>query len=110
MNQKLLIFVMIGFLLIPLSNAYSTKISCSDNIDVNEYPICNYVDEWNESEEFNEKVLAEMTKRVNEINDEPELAYQVYEQSVDLVNQLYPGLQEKGEETKDRIYEMIRNS
>ncbi len=101
---------MIGFLLIPLSNAYSTKISCSDNIDVSEYPICNYVDEWNESEEFNEKVLAEMTKRVNEINDEPELVYQVYEQSVNIVNQLYPGLQEKCEEIKDRIYEMIRNS
>jgi len=111
MNYKLLLLILaMGFVLFPFSNSYAAKISCAADIDLDKYPICNYVTEWNESEEFNEKLLAELAIHVEQINDNPDEFSQIYQAVVDKINRDYPGLQEKCQKIKDQIYEWIQNT
>ena len=98
------------FVMFPLGDAYSTKISCAEDVDLQEYPICKYVSEWNESEEFEEKLLVELTNRVDEINSNPELYLQIYLEALNKVNQENPGLEEKCEKLKDWIFDQLRSN
>jgi len=112
MNYKLLllIFATVGFVLFSVSSnhdAYAFKISCAAYIDVQEYPICNHVTDWNESEEFNDKVLTELANDVEEIKNNPGKASQIHQQVIDKVSKDNPGLQEKCKLIKDWIYELI---
>ena len=84
------------------------KISCSDDVDFDEFPLCNYVSEWNESEAFDEKVLEELTIRADEINENPEIFSQIYQETLNKVNQDNPGLEEKSQKLRDWIFEQIK--
>ena len=111
--MKILIgaLVLLGaIMLFPISDVYSTKISCAEDIDLQKYPICNYVTEWNESQEFDEKVLAELTKKVNEINNNTHDIHIFIQEAIDQVNLDYPGLQEKCQKIQDKIYELLKIS
>ena len=110
MNYKLLLLVLGACMLFPIGDVYSAKISCAENIDLEEYPICNYVTEWNESQEFDEKVLLELTKKVNEINDNPKDIRIFVQEAIDQVNLVYPGLEEKCQEIQDKIFELLKIS
>ena len=97
------------FVMFPLGDAYSAKFSCADNIDLQEYPFCKYESEWNESEKFDDYVNDELVKRVDEINENPDLIKQIYREIKDQINRDYPGLEEECEKIKDWIYEQVKN-
>ncbi len=97
------------FVAFSLNDAYSMKISCADNVDLEEFPICNYISEWNESEKFDEKVLAELTIRADEINENPELFSQIYQETLNKVNRDNSGLEEKSQKLRELIYNQIKN-
>jgi len=84
------------------------KINCADYINFDEYPICNYVTEWNESEKFNELMLTELTLRADEINENPELVSQIYQEAREKVNNENVGLLEWCVNLRDWVYEQIR--
>jgi len=109
MNYKILMLALaVTLIALPFSgSAHAMKISCADDIDLEKFPICNYVTQWNESKKFDEKVLAELTLRVIEINADPESFPQIYQETLDKVNRENPGLQEKSQELKDWLYGII---
>lgn len=90
-----------------VSNVYSEKIRCAEDIDLQKYPICKYESEWNESEEFNELVVVELTKQEKRINDNPDEFFEIYQKIIDQVNVDNPGLLEKCQEIKDWIFGQI---
>lgn len=109
MNNKIIMMALaVTLIALPLSgSAHAMKISCADNIDLEKFPICNYVTEWNESKKFDEKVLAELTLRVIEINADPESFPQIYQETLDKVNLENPGLQEKSQKLKDWLHDIV---
>jgi|APSaa5957512535_1039671.scaffolds.fasta_scaffold20407_1 hypothetical protein len=110
MTSKTIIagLVALAFVAFPLNDAYSMKASCAEDIDIQEYPICKYISEWNESEEFGDKVYAELVNRADEINANPGTSSQIHQEIRDKINQENPGLEEKCQKLKDWIYEQIR--
>ncbi len=101
-----LVLVLVMF---PLGDAYSAKIHCADDVDLEKYPSCKYVTEWNESEKFNEYVVDELANRADEINENPHLFSQIYQETIDKINRENPGLEEEGQKIKDWIREQIKN-
>ncbi len=109
LNYKLFVLALtVLFMAFQSTDAYSLRINCDDGMDVQEYPICEYVSEWNESEEFNEKVFAELALRADEINEDPRSASQIYQETLNKVNRDNPGLQEKCQKLKDWVYAQIQ--
>ena len=51
----------IGLSLVPGVSA--EKIFCNENISLEDFPICKYQSEWNESEKFNEKLIEALGER-----------------------------------------------
>ncbi len=87
-------------------NAYAMKFSCADDIDLQEYPICKYVKEWNASEEYEDKVLEELATHVGHLD-----ASNVAEHYIEVrekVEQENPGLKEKCEELREWVLEQVR--
>jgi len=37
---------LLAFMLFPVDDAYSFKIHCAEDIDLEEYPLCQYETEW----------------------------------------------------------------
>ena len=108
-RNTIIIFAFAAILIgMPLATVDAMKIRCAENTDLDEFPICRYVTEWNESEEFDRKVLAELSLKVNEINEDPESYPQIYQETIKKVNQENPGLQEKCEKLRAWISEQIR--
>jgi len=104
-----LLTLAMAFIMFPLGDAYSAKIHCADDVDLQKYPSCKYVSEWNESEKFNEYVVDELANRADEINENPHLFNQIYQETIDKINRDNPGLEEKCQKIKDWIREQIKN-
>ncbi len=98
---------LLAFILFPINDAYSFKIHCADNIDLTEYPLCNYEEQWNESEKFNELVVDELKIRSNNMNNEPENFDKIYSDVLNYVNRENPGLYEQGIQIKNWINEQL---
>ena len=94
---------LIAFMMFPVDDAYSFKIHCADNIDLEEYPLCNYEEQWNESEKFNELVVDELKNRTNDMNNEPKNFDKIYSDVLNKVDRENRGLYEKGIEIKNWI-------
>jgi len=80
------------------------------------YPVCEFVDKWNESERFNELVIQIVTEKADEINrnamtqdNEQNTAdlFKIFADARDQVKAENPGLFEKGEAIKAEIYAAI---
>lgn len=113
---SILLVMVIGIGLVPAVSA--EKIHCSDGINLEEFPICEYQSEWNMSEKFNEKLIEALGERQAEINKESEddkqqeINYldrylEVYREVYNTVDQENPGLQEQGEKLKEWIYKQL---
>ncbi len=87
-------------------NAYAMKFSCADDIDLQEYPFCKYVKEWNASEEYEDKVLEELATHVGHLNAENIAEH--YIEVREKVEQENPGLKEKCEELREWVLEQVR--
>ena len=98
---------LLAFILFPINDAYSFKIHSADNIDLTEYPLCNYEEQWNESERFNELVVDELKIRTNDMNNEPENFDKIYSDVLNYVNRENPGLYEQGIQIKNWINEQL---
>lgn len=98
---------LIAFVLFPASDSYSFKINCVSDVDFDKFPICEYEDLWNQSEQFNELMTNELSNRANEINADPESFQKIYSDSFTKVNQENPGLYDEGQEIKNWIYEQL---
>lgn len=108
-RNTIIVFAFVVMLMtMQLATAEAMKISCAEDTDLDEFPICRYVTEWNESEEFDEKVLAELSLRVDEINADPESYPQIHQETINKVNSENPGLQEKCQKLRAWIYDQIR--
>ena len=118
-------------------SADASYINCPDGVDLTKYPICNYVDQWNESEEFAFLVNERFNKSVQEFYQSEEFAtmtsvnndvsakesdtqshtdrqvwYKIQEIHDIAENQIrneHPGLEEKGLQMKMDIYEALGN-
>lgn len=124
LNYKLFILILsVAFVAFPLSNnAYATKIDCADDVDLEKYPFCNYVDEWNEAQEWNEKVYDEMVIKAKDIQcaghdeahegehslDCSNSLESILQEITDKVNQDNPGLKEKCEALMKWVYEQVK--
>ena len=95
------------FILFPIDDAYSFKIHCVPEIDLEEFPICEYEDLWNQSERFNELVVDELANRANDINSDPSSFQKIHSDSIDKVNQENPGLYDEGVQIKNWISEQL---
>ena len=87
-------------------NAYAMKFECAADIDLQEYPFCKYVKEWNASEEYEDKVLEELATHVGHLD-----AGNVAEHYIEVrekVEQENPGLKEKCEELREWVLEQVR--
>lgn len=100
---------LIAFVIFPVTDSYSFKIDCVSGVDFEEFPICEYEDLWNQSEQFNELLVDELSNRANEINTDPELFQKIYSDSFNKINRENPGLYDEGEEIKKWIYEQLVN-
>jgi hypothetical protein len=98
---------LLAFILFPINDAYSFKIHCADDIDLIEYPLCNYEEQWNESEKFNELVVDELKTRTNDMNNEPKSFDKIYSDVLNKVNRENPGLYEQGIQIKNWINEQL---
>jgi len=98
---------LLAFIIFPVDDAYSFKIHCADNIDLEEYPLCNYEQQWNESEKFNELVVDELKIRTNDVNADYENFDKIYSDILNKINGENPGLYEKGLEIKDWISKQL---
>ena len=87
-------------------NANAMKIECADDIDLQVYTICNYVQEWNDSELYEDKVLEELATHVGHLNSEN--TAQHYKEVREKVEQENPGLKEKSEELREWVLEQVR--
>ncbi len=87
-------------------NAYAMKFECAADIDLQEYPFCKYVKEWNASEEYEDKVLEELATHVGHLNAENIAQY--YKEVREKVEQENPGLKEKCEELREWVLEQVR--
>ncbi len=109
-NKVIILSFMILALVVFLStnddDAYAMKISCADDINLQEFLICKYVKEWNESEEYEEKVLEEIATHVGELNSKNISQY--YKIVREKVEQENPGLKEKCEELRKWVLEQVR--
>ena len=106
-SLSLLSLFLIAFMMFPIGDAYSFKIHCADDIDLEEYPLCQYETEWNESEKFNELVVNGLKERSDEINADPSSFDKIYSEIQTQVDRDNPGLYEKGIEIKNWIYEQL---
>jgi len=97
----------IALLLFPADDVYSFTIDCSPDVDIEKFPICEYEDLWNQSEQFNELLVDELGNRANDINSDPENFQNIYSDSWAKVNRENPGMYEEGEEIKNWIHEQI---
>ena len=93
----------------PVGDAHSFKIHCADDIDLEEYPLCQYETEWNESEKFNELVVDGLKERSDEINEDPSSFDRIYSEIQKQVDRDNPGLYERGIEIKNWIYDQLEN-
>jgi len=87
-------------------SSFSPGFSCADDIDLQEYPFCKYVKEWNASEEYEDKVLEELATHVGHLD-----ASNVAEHYIEVrekVEQENPGLKEKCEELREWVLEQVR--
>ena len=98
---------LLTFILFPIDDAYSFKIHCASDVDLEEFPICGYEDLWNQSERFNELVVDELANRANDINADHSLFQNIYSDSLNKINQENPGLYEEGQEIKSWISEQL---
>lgn len=122
--MSVLLVMVIGFGLVP--GIAAEKIHCSEDIDLEKYPICKYESKWNESEQFNEKLIKALGERQAEINkkvinesgeeDEQEIngldryhdTYsEIYRQVYNSVVQENPGLKEQGDTLKAWVYKQL---
>ena len=94
---------LLAFILFPIDDAYSFKIHCAADVDLIEFPICQYEDLWNQSERFNELVVDELKNRANDINNDPSLFQKIYSDSLNKINRENPGLYDEGQEIKSWI-------
>ena len=51
-----------------VDNIHAEFINCPVGIDLNKYPICEFQDKWNESEEFNSLVVDKVGQKADQIN------------------------------------------
>ena len=100
---------LLAFMLFPVDDAFSFKIHCADDIDLEKYPLCKYEEQWNESEKFNELVVDELKIRTNDMNSEPENFDKIYSDVLNKVNRENPGLYETCQDIKDWINEQLEN-
>ena len=100
---------LIAFMMFPVGDAHSFKIHCADDIDLEEYPLCQYETEWNESEKFNELVVDGLKERSDEINEDPSSFDRIYSEIQKQVDRDNPGLYERGIEIKNWIYDQLEN-
>lgn len=98
---------LLAFVMFPATDASAFKIHCADNIDLEEYPLCQYVEQWNQSEKFNELVVDELKNRTNDINSDPNSFQKIYSDLLNKINQENPGLYEEGVQIKSWISEQI---
>ncbi len=103
----LVILMSLSIVVLSTQDVSAEKIHCSENVDVKKYPICMYETEWNESEKFNEKVIDELSKYTQEINDDPSRFSEIYTEVYNKVDRENEGLQEKGKALKKWIYEQL---
>ncbi len=87
-------------------NAHAMKFSCADDIDLQEYPFCKYVKEWNASEEYEDKVLEELATHVGDLNAENIAEH--YIEAREKVEQENPGLKEECEKLREWVLEQVR--
>ena len=104
-----IVIMTVLLMILPLNESYAEKINCAEGIDLIKYPICKYEDKWNQSEQFNEKVVDEMAERANRINADPDMFYQIYLQSIEKVDRENPGLKQTCQIMKDWIYAQLEN-
>ena len=114
----------IGLSLVPGVSA--EKIFCNENINLEDFPICKYQSEWNESEKFNEKLIKALGERQEELNakiiktsgeeSQEELndlsryhdTYrEIYREVYKTVEQQNPGLKEQGQQLKAWVYKQL---
>ena len=98
---------LIAFVLFTPADTYSFTINCAPDVDIEEFPICEYENLWNQSERFNELLVDELSNRANDINAEPENFSKTYTDSFEKINRENPGLYEEGEEIKNWISEQL---
>jgi len=87
-------------LVFPLNAAFAEMIRCAPNVDLEQYPICEYEEQWNASERINQLIVDELANRQNDINDNPELFYDIVQESIEKVERENPGLAEASQATK----------
>lgn len=106
-KQLTILMMSLAMMVFSVGSVSAEKINCADDVDFEKYPICKFEAEWNASELFNEKLVEELGKRQAEINEDPSLFFDVYQDVYQKVERDNPGLKLQGEQTKDWIYEQI---
>jgi len=108
-SYQLVILLSMTAMMFSMPNVSAEKINCPENADLEKYPICKYEEQWNESEEFNEKLIEELAHHQKQINEDPSKFAEIYQMVHDKVNSEHPGLQEKCKQLKAWIYEQLGN-
>ena len=52
-----------------VDNIHAEFINCPAGVDLSKYPICEFQDKWNESEEFNSLVVEKVGNQADQINN-----------------------------------------
>jgi len=130
LNQnKIIIFsaisVILLMVLVPM-DADAMYMNCREDVDLEKFPICNYVEKWNAAQEFGALVNTEVRLRVDEILKEDYYSpssvnqakiLQIYPEARDKINAENIVVDENGKyitlekwcsDMQDWIYEQIR--
>ncbi len=103
-----------------VDNIHAETINCPAGIDLERYPICEFQEEWNASEEFNSLVVQEVGKSADQINSDEvhtdsygnemtksQYLLNSFADARAQVNAENPGLLEASERIKAEIYAAI---
>lgn len=117
-NYKfLLLLLVVTFIVFQINEAYSWKVNCSEEVaNSGDYPICDYVTEWNDSQKFDDLVYDEILLRADEVHEangdgeKLRVWQQINQESIDKVSEEYPGLEKWCNDLREWVYEKIRTN